>query len=552
MKRLLTNKSGLYLVLGILMFCMLCAPVLAKYDYNGSSLETIKSGIVKGDVYISSGDKSGFNNNNVSTYYTPHSLITNFTNVPKGDDIEWAELKVGVAGANTSRIGWVNTTLSGTGGEYALGQYELNVSVLPDNMDANVTCCGTGIYLINYTCTDQLKNINSNAITATVRTWPKTPTATIGLDCRIYGAYLIVVYKNGTCYTQYWINQGELNLHKEASVWVNGTFQSFTDFDANRTWFNGTAYKPCPLGNSTLTVGYLVGDANQKDYLHFNVPNAADSPYILSDPRWNITKYLGYQLGSNVANATNESGSMTNYSDLHTFGVKDLVNHTDDNYAILWRGHDSNNATIWDNSANLEVESYVSPFLEVLKTTRITTYDFSNDTAGRAGEDLFAYRYQNNSNPPIANNVPNIEFTAAQYNNIKADDGVFQTDVTNANSNYAAHRFVFNASCCTNASNFTAFNVTWNGRGWHDAGGSGAYLYIWNYASNSYELLATGIVSTEQTLSGQKTTNLGDYISNGNITVLVEQTSRQYTLGGVAYKSHISTDYVKLFLNPIT
>ena len=115
-------------------------------------------------------------------------------------------------------------------------------------------------------------------------------------------------------------------------------------------------------------------------------------------------------------------------------------------------------------------ESYYSPFLAVLKT-KITTFDFSDDTSGVAGEDLFAYRYQNNSNEPVTNDVPDITFTSAQYDNIKADDGIFQQDETDADGNYAAHRFVFNVSCCSSSCNLSLLdaNVTWDGKGYHES-----------------------------------------------------------------------------------
>jgi len=530
---------------------MLCAPALAAYDYNGSSLDTIKEGTVKGDVYISSGDKAGFNNNALPTsYYVNNSLITNFTNVPNKDDIEWAELKVGVVGVNTSRSGWVNVDLSPNGGSpVSLGTKYLCCPPLTGCSDG-VDVSGTGVYLVKYDCTAQFQNgtLDGPNITATVNTWPNSTAPSLPFDGRIYGAVLIVVYKGGDCYTQYWINQGNMNLHKNANVWVNGSSQSFEDLDATLTWFNGTAYEPCPLGNSTLTVGYFAGDSNQRDYLYYNVTKSETSPYNLSNFGWDIDGFTNWHLDSNnVANSTNESGSYTKYFDLHTFGVKDLVDHADDNYAVFWRGHGNlGDNEIFDPAypgVNNEVESYVTPFLAVLKTTRITTYDFSNETAGRAGVDLFAYKYQNDSKAPITNDVPDIEFSDAEYGNIKYDDGQFQ-DNSADEDNYAAHRFVFNVSCCSNASYFDAINVTWNGKGLNDAG-NGVTLYIWNYNNGAYEQLDICNDAAEQTLTGEKTANLGDYISNDKlITVLAEQNSET----GIDGTSIIYTDYVKLVL----
>lgn len=362
------DKKSLYLVLGILMFSMLCAPALAgRYDYNGYPLETIKNGTVRGDVYISYGDHAGFTDNLYPTsYYRDNKLVTNFTNVPTSG-IQWAMLKVGVYGANTSRSGWMNASLSdGVDTELLEGNKWLNVTP-PSNLAANViNATGTGVYLVDYDVKSALENLSSSDITATVNAWPDTTWGTrYALDSRVYGAVLIVVYETGETYTQYWINEGNLNLHKDGNVWVNGSSVAVSDFDANITRFDGSVNGTLN-NNFNLTVGYFAGDANQKDYLYFNAPNVTDSPYNLNNPGWNLTKYADNLVGTEVADST---GGAKKYFDLKTFDVS-AISDPDTNYAIFWRGHDSNNATIWDPSyplVNPETESYFSPFLAVLK-----------------------------------------------------------------------------------------------------------------------------------------------------------------------------------------
>jgi len=542
-KSRMKDKMGLFLGLGILILCMLCAPACAAYNYEGYPIGTSNtSGIVKGDVYTSCGDKAGLNDSTTWSYQQ-NTLVTNFTNVPTSG-VKWAELKVGVWGGTTSRVGWAETKLNDT----TLSNETLDIT----SLSSNVSCSGSGVYLIQYNCTDLVKNLNNGVIKATVVATPRTDLGTsYRLDSRIYGAVLIVVYENGESYTQYWINQGNLNLHK--NVTSGGVY--YPDLDANLTRFNGLPYN---FGNASLTVGILAGDASQKDYLYFNAPNAADSPYNLTNPGWNITNYASYKLGSdNVANSTCDGiSSTTTYFDLHTFNVKDLVNHTSNsNYAIFWRGHVNDTETeIYDPAypgVNPNTESYVSPIFAVLKLSKIAEYDFSNDTEGVAGVDHHAYKYQAGSRAPSANNVPSTEFTSTEYNNIKTDDGTFQSDVTTTDGNFAAHRFVFNVT--DSASDINAINVTWNGKGYHDAGSTsnGAYLYIWNYTANggagAYEDLANcDGDGTEKTLTGEKTANLSNYINNGQVIVLAEQK----TADDGDYHSHIETDYVKLLLKP--
>ena len=90
-------------------------------------------------------------------------------------------------------------------------------------------------------------------------------------------------------------------------------------------------------------------------------------------------------------------------------------------------------------------------------------------------------------------------------------------------------------------------NVTWNGKGWHDNGGTdnGTYLYIWKDGTG-YEQLDSTNLGTEVNLTGERTSSISSYINAGNVTVLV----KQKTSGSAFAYSHIETDYVKLVVTP--
>lgn len=367
MKKMRTkDKTSLLLGLGILIFCMLCVPAFAttddNYNYEGFALTTIKSG--NGDVYVSCGDNAGL----AGTSYATNTFTTDFSNVPTSD-IEWAELDVGVWGGAPGRVGYVYTTLNDNEDTYVLGggtEY-LDIITLPDN----VLCSGSGVYLVQYDCTNAIRNLANADITANVTAWPETSLGTSRrLDSRIYGAVLTVVYNNGTS-NQYWINKGDLNLHKNVTITVDNTSCSFEDFDASITQFNGSVNSS--LNNSTLTVGYFAGDDTQNDYLYFNPPVESDSPYNLDNFYWEINDYVNYQLDSNnVANETcDELNSGTTNFDLHTFEVTGL--NASSNCAVFWRGHgNEGDSEIFDPAypgVNSETESYLSPFLSVLRIT---------------------------------------------------------------------------------------------------------------------------------------------------------------------------------------
>jgi len=245
--------------------------------------------------------------------------------------------------------GWANTTLSNASTDTVLDNRTINML----SSNPPVVGCGNGCWLLHYECTDELIALDSSTIKLTVNTNQISPK----FDGRVYGAVLIVTYNDGSS-SQYWINQGNVNLHKNVSV--SGI--PYPDLDANKTDFNGASGSH----SGNLTVAYLAGDINQTDYLYFNPPDAADSPYNLSNPAWDRDTFGIFELGRDVANSM--GGNAYNF-DLKSF---DVSIESGDNYAIFWRGH-SDIIPIYDppygSPVNPETESYVSPFLAVLKTT---------------------------------------------------------------------------------------------------------------------------------------------------------------------------------------
>ena len=166
-----------------------------------------------------------------------------------------------------------------------------------------------------------------------------------------------------------------------------------------------------------------------------------------------------------------------------------------------------------------------------------TRYDFDVG----AGTDKWAFEGEVSGTPATANDPSG---TIESYSDISADDGTYESD--HRDSNYAAHRFNF--SIDDNEVNFiTKINVTWNGKGWHDNGGTdnGTYLYIWKDGAG-YEQLDSTNLGTEVNLTGERTSSISSYINAGNVTVLV----KQKTSGSAFAYSHIETDYVKLVVTP--
>jgi len=495
----------------LLIFTM---PAMAQWQFDGWEVKTMETGSIKGDIFVSHGNNSGLSAPPFTTY----------TDVPGGSAV-WGRLYVGVWGGTQDRTGWVNTTLNGASlGNVTLGGTgDTNPTY---SGGTNAYSSGNGVWWVSYNATN---NVTMNAQnTATARTGGT-------IDGRVYAIVLALVYQNTSLpEVQYWINEGNVNLHYNSSAFPYV-------LDSNFTWFNGSAYSST---EARLNAVYLTGSSGEPDYLYFNPPSAGNSPY--GNMAWDISAYRRYQLdGSDVADASNGS-----YFDFESFtstndstALKDTVNTSANNYAIFWRGHDDNSDG-WISAgfqvSGLEGEAYVHPVLAVLKLTNIThVYDFSTG----AGVNKWAYRYQVGANPTA--NDPSTVFTAVQYANISVDDDLKVNDVTTTNGNYAAHRFNFSIA----ESAPEKINVTWIGRGYRGAVGGqdeGATLYIYNFTSGTYEQLASTTLDTEVTLTGEKTSSISSYINSGNATVLVKQ-NYPHGLQGASY---IETDYVRLVVTP--
>ena len=365
------------------------APAAADYAFDGYDVKNIVNGTVQGGVFVKYGDHAGLETAKRSPYLTNYSL--------PGGTVKWARLYVGIWGATEDRTGWVNTTFN--------GHWEGNVSLNRSEDTAtyssgtNVYGSGCGVWTVSYNCTDNVTMDDTN--TANVSTFG-------GIDGRVYGIVLVVVYENSSLpKVQYWVNEGNVNLHcssEGGAPWV---------LNNNVAWFNGTAYN-CTEANQTVL--YYTGSNGEHDYLYLNPPYAYDSPYNLSNISWNIPGYRGYQLNSDdVANShsdytctcDNDSVSTTAF-DLNCFSetndstsLCNIVNHTDNNYAIFWRGHDDDGNNTIDGSfygPSDEGEAYVHPIVAVLRLALDYDVSIASNKSSASGPACYEITITNTGN----------------------------------------------------------------------------------------------------------------------------------------------------------
>ncbi len=540
------------------------APAAAYWDYDGYIVKTMTDGTIQGDVYINYGDKQGLDDGRIDGN-RDGPYRTNYS-VPNGNSVKWARLFVGIWGGNEVNCGWLNTTLhNGTQLNY-LG----NVSIgdcgnwpddPPDGKEDNnptysqtepsVYGTGHGCWMVAYNVTNNVSLNAWNNVTATTYTcWPSD------LDGRIYGIVLVVVYENTSlAKIQYWVNEGNVNLHYNMS---DPPYNYV--LDNTTTWFNGTAYNST---EANLTVVYYTGSTGEPDYLYFNPSNA-----VRTDMKWTISTNRTWQLDQNdVADERVDScsgsscecddNSIGSYGfDFNCFSrthdstpLKDIINKTANNSAFFWRGHDDDGDdwifAQFGGSGPEEGEDYVHPIVAVLRLKDVThDYDFSSSLTGTPGTDAWAFKDEVSANPPTTCNGPSTEFSSTEYGYIKTDNGVYQSDDSDSSGNYAAHRFNF--SIDEVAADIEKINVTWNGIGKHDdEEAPGARLYIWKDGTGYEELDSTDL-DTEDTLTGEKTSSISSYINANNVTILVKQKNAH----SGNEKSYIETDYVKLVITP--
>ncbi len=156
-----------------------------------------------------------------------------------------------------------------------------------------------------------------------------------------------------------------------------------------------------------------------------------------------------------------------------------------------------------------------------------TTYDF---TTG-AGTDKWAYGYEVNDFSECTETYPDTEITSTEYTQIASDDDTYFDSKDPGFLDEAAIRYKIDIS--EDVLDITDVSVTWKG---YRGGYLSTYdieLYIWNFDSGTYELLDAGTGTSEFTLTGSKTTDIGNYIdANGNLIFLTfyeDSSDRFYT-----------------------
>jgi subtilase family serine protease len=232
----------LLITLVLVMLSFTFPPASADYNFDGvpetDELEEVEEGTVYGSVYVDGGHGVG------------PSPYTQSFNVPEGE-VKWAQLYVGVWGGSETKKGYIDVTFNGE----ELGKtLELKGE---DDTNSNVYCSGHGVYWIVYDVKESQATGSVDAVVTTSGT----------IDGRVYGVVLVAVIKEedgrGAPEVQYWINEGNVNLHGPGWSGIYGTN------DEAVAEFAGTIDVDKFVA-ARLSVVYLTGTPSLNDYLYFN------------------------------------------------------------------------------------------------------------------------------------------------------------------------------------------------------------------------------------------------------------------------------------------
>ncbi|MEN6444272.1 MAG: DUF3344 domain-containing protein [Methanoregula sp.] len=474
--------------------------VSADPYYKGELLATNSSisGSIYGDVWFQGSD----------TWTTPDNIITDsatatFTGIPAtGSNVSWARLYVVVYQGNMTANYYGNETITFGGTTLANAQplhlaYDRTVGAT----HANPVPAGGYFVDLNRVTSDYVNVfdvtslINSPTITANIQTWNESNSdfqAGFGrFDGRTKAAVLAIGYKDGrSCPTYYWVNEGHDTVTYN---WTNPQYISNTTFGTSTIPTSWTAAKLTEISLATANGTYT-----------FDPVSTSQAFTTLTNPIASFTPPTNHYYGYNTWDVTSRGSA----------GVDSLFtyNRTGNYYKIP---------------------------LAILTVRAPTLYDFSGNYSGVVGSTLFAYQGNVSANPPTSVIVPSTIFSSSDYSRIALYDNLRSSQTEHVD--YAAHRFNFTINEA--AGDVTNLTATWIGRGNGGVPYNGAKLYIWNWATSSYEFLQSSSSTSDETLSGSETTSLSNYINSDKKVILLVVQNRQ---AGGGTSSRLDSNYVRL------
>ncbi|MCK9632416.1 MAG: DUF3344 domain-containing protein [Methanoregula sp.] len=315
------------LALGIVMY-----PVSALYDFEGIPLTVTAQGTVTGDVLM-------FGEYGLDK--PPYELKFTLPSVPR-----YARVYTGIWGGTEKYTGWADITINNK----KKARYLLNGD---RDQNRDLYESGHGIYWIAYDPTDLLTRGDNLITVNTSKTDPGNK-----LDGRVYAILVAAVVDDPESgeQTQYWIAEGNENLHGEGWAGTNPTKHEDTNVTFTSAGLTGVT-------RANLSVLLLAGGKGQPDYVQFN-------GQYLGVPIRNMSGRNVTDIGDEISfDAGGGTGIPSRYADMEVFEVTSLVKET--STARFIRGFDlDGDGSIVTTGDAPEGEDYIHPVMAILTVTR--------------------------------------------------------------------------------------------------------------------------------------------------------------------------------------
>jgi predicted CxxxxCH...CXXCH cytochrome family protein len=243
---------------------------------------------------------------------------------------------------------------------------------------------------------------------------------------------------------------------------------------------------------------------------------------------------ISYQFRISTGTIFNETGTSTSSYQVsdNDWAPSNLTNSTTYYWQVRARDY-FYNETNWTTP----ISSFVTVSAGVPPST--STYNFSIGY----GESRWA-KENAGSDFTLPTDAGTSNFDANKYNEIASYDVLRATTIGTANNGLCAQCYLYWVSeSVTSISQLTA---TWDGYGMDTTPDARApSLYIWNFNTPGWELLQTGAAqSSDQTLTGNKTTSISYYVQDSSCYVKAVSGA---PAGGK--KSNLYSNYTKLEVN---
>ena len=346
------NTCHATILLLLLASALLAYPAGALYDFEGLPLAVAAQGTVEGNVIVFG--QYGLKN-------PPYELGFSLPSAPR-----FARVYTGVWGGTEKYTGWADITINNK----KKVRYLLNGD---RDVNRELYESGHGIYWIAYDPTDLLTK-GDNLISVTT----SKGEAGNKLDGRVYAIVVIAAVDDpGAGGTQYWIAEGNENLHGEGWAGTNPTKHEDTNVTFASAGLSG-------MTRANLSVLLLAGGRGQPDYVQLN-------GQYLGKPVRNASGPKVTDIGDEVSfNAEGGAGTPSRYADMEVFDVTALV--SEENTVRFIRGLDlDGDGTIATTGDAPEGEDYIHPVLAILTITKSGTGTGTDLAAeGLRAENAFA------------------------------------------------------------------------------------------------------------------------------------------------------------------